>query len=38
MQADTNLPGPDDFVAKGVRGVESRYNIAPFSSIVLMAK
>ncbi|XP_010675801.2 isoamylase 3, chloroplastic isoform X2 [Beta vulgaris subsp. vulgaris] len=36
--ADTNLKSPDDFVAEGVPGVTSSYNVAPFSSILLKAK
>ncbi|KMT19791.1 hypothetical protein BVRB_1g008450 [Beta vulgaris subsp. vulgaris] len=36
--ADTNLKSPDDFVAQGVPGVTSSYNVAPFSSILLKAK
>ncbi|BFI30036.1 isoamylase [Marchantia polymorpha subsp. ruderalis] len=35
---DTNLPSPADFVSEGVEGVEESYNIAPFSSILLLAK
>ncbi|KAL3693890.1 hypothetical protein R1sor_007541 [Riccia sorocarpa] len=36
--ADTNLPSPTDFVFDGVEGVQETYNIAPFSSILLIAK
>ncbi|KAJ4843526.1 Isoamylase 3, chloroplastic [Turnera subulata] len=35
---DTNLAAPDDFVAQGVPGVGSTYNVAPYSSILLEAK
>ncbi|XP_057533480.1 isoamylase 3, chloroplastic isoform X2 [Amaranthus tricolor] len=35
---DTNLQSPDDFVAEGVPGVKSTYNVAPYSSILLEAK
>eukprot|EP00897_Mesotaenium_endlicherianum_P008628 jgi/Mesen1/7794/ME000408S06902 len=35
---DTNLPGPDDFVPEGVSGLGQSYNVAPFSSIMLLAK
>ena len=35
---DTNLPSPQDFVAEGKFGVESRYNVAPRASVILMAK
>ncbi|KAF8092103.1 hypothetical protein N665_0424s0035 [Sinapis alba] len=33
--ADTNLESPDDFVREGVAGLAERYNMAPFSSILL---
>ncbi|KAL2634265.1 hypothetical protein R1flu_005744 [Riccia fluitans] len=36
--ADTNLPSPADFVFEGVEGVQETYNLAPFSSILLIAK
>lgn len=35
---DTNLPVPRDFTPGGNKGVEPSYGVAPFSSIVLMAK
>ncbi|KAK4753414.1 hypothetical protein SAY87_022212 [Trapa incisa] len=35
---DTNLASPNDFVFEGVRGVESTYSVASFSSILLEAK
>ncbi|XP_021743595.1 isoamylase 3, chloroplastic-like [Chenopodium quinoa] len=35
---DTNLKSPDDFVAEGVPGIQSTYNVAPYSSILLEAK
>ncbi|XP_031498374.1 isoamylase 3, chloroplastic isoform X2 [Nymphaea colorata] len=35
---DTNLPAPDDFVRDGVPGVKATYNVAPYSSILLIAK
>ncbi|KAK9116253.1 hypothetical protein Sjap_015200 [Stephania japonica] len=35
---DTNLESPHDFVPEGVLGIESSYNMAPFSSILLLAK
>lgn len=35
---DTNLPAPADFVEEGAAGIGERYNIAPFSSILLMAR
>jgi len=37
--ADTNLPPPKDFDPKVGRKIEGRmYNVAPFSSIVMVAK
>ena len=37
--ADTNLPPPKDFDPKAGRKIEGRmYNVAPFSSIVMVAK
>lgn len=35
---DTNLESPNDFVPDGVRFSETRYNVAPYSSIILEAK
>jgi len=35
---DTNLPSPEDFIAEGKFGVESRYNVAPRASVILVAK
>ncbi|KAK9107096.1 hypothetical protein Syun_023107 [Stephania yunnanensis] len=35
---DTNLESPHDFVPEGVLGIGSSYNMAPFSSILLLAK
>lgn len=35
---DTNLPSPRDFTVGGNRGVEAAFSVAPFSSIVLIAK
>ncbi|KAK1257498.1 hypothetical protein QJS04_geneDACA023090 [Acorus gramineus] len=35
---DTNLESPHDFVPEGVKGIEKRYNVAPYSSILLKAK
>ncbi|KNA12198.1 hypothetical protein SOVF_128120 isoform A [Spinacia oleracea] len=35
---DTNLKSPEDFVAEGVPGIKSTYNVAPYSSILLLAK
>ncbi|WCJ24786.1 Glycogen debranching enzyme [Euphorbia peplus] len=35
---DTNLESPGDFVAEGVPGIGSTYNVAPYSSILLEAK
>ncbi|CAN6466920.1 unnamed protein product [Victoria cruziana] len=35
---DTNLPAPDDFVRNGVPGIKATYNVAPYSSILLIAK
>ncbi|KAF3791967.1 Isoamylase 3 [Nymphaea thermarum] len=37
-KVDTNLPAPDDFVRDGVPGVKATYNVAPYSSILLIAK
>ncbi|KAJ4953333.1 hypothetical protein NE237_030165 [Protea cynaroides] len=36
--ADTNLKSPDDFIPEGVPGIESTYNVAPYSSILFEAK
>ena len=38
MQVDTNFESPDDFVPQGLPGIESTYNVAPYSSILLEAK
>jgi hypothetical protein len=38
LQVDTNLKSPDDFALDGVPGVEKTYSIAPYSSILLVAK
>ncbi|OMP01291.1 hypothetical protein COLO4_12004 [Corchorus olitorius] len=38
ISVDTNLPSPKDFVPEGVPGIESTYNLAPYSSILLEAK
>lgn len=38
LQVDTNLESPNDFVSEGVPGIESTYNVAPYSSILLEAK
>ncbi|KAK1257535.1 hypothetical protein QJS04_geneDACA024858 [Acorus gramineus] len=35
---DTNLESPHDFVPEGVKGIGKRYNVAPYSSILLKAK
>jgi isoamylase len=35
---DTNLPAPRDFTPGGNKGVEAKYGIQPFSSIILIAK
>ena len=35
---DTNLPAPRDFTPGGNKGVDAVYGVAPFSSIILMAK
>eukprot|EP00898_Chlorokybus_atmophyticus_P006597 jgi/Chlat1/6939/Chrsp52S06606 len=35
---DTNLPSPDDFIPEGVTGLGATYNIAPYSSILLVAR
>ncbi|KAJ6939511.1 isoamylase 3 [Populus alba x Populus x berolinensis] len=35
---DTNFESPDDFVPQGLPGIESTYNVAPYSSILLEAK
>lgn len=35
---DTNLPSPNDFSENGVDGLQSEYNVAPFSCILLLAK
>ncbi|KAL5704103.1 isoamylase [Ranunculus cassubicifolius] len=35
---DTNLASPDDFVAEGVPGIGGLYDVAAFSSILLIAK
>ncbi|KAJ8762610.1 hypothetical protein K2173_008049 [Erythroxylum novogranatense] len=35
---DTNLVSPDDIVPEGVPGTRSTYNVAPYSSILLVAK
>lgn len=34
---DTNLPSPRDFTPGGNKGVDPRYNIQCFSSIMLLA-
>ncbi|KAL5992565.1 Isoamylase 3, chloroplastic [Asimina triloba] len=35
---DTNLKSPEDIVPDGVPGIQSTYNIAPYSSILLLSK
>ncbi|KAI4366557.1 hypothetical protein MLD38_022420 [Melastoma candidum] len=35
---DTNLESPNDIVLEGVPGVRGTYNVAPYSSILLLAK
>nr|XP_027091529.1 isoamylase 3, chloroplastic-like isoform X1 [Coffea arabica] len=35
---DTNLESPDDIVLEGVPGIGARYNVAPYSSVLLKAK
>mmetsp|Transcript_18211 Transcript_18211/g.21855 ORF Transcript_18211/g.21855 Transcript_18211/m.21855 type:complete len:773 (+) Transcript_18211:316-2634(+) len=35
---DTNLPSPRDFIPEGRPGIEGRYNIAPFSVLMLQAQ
>lgn len=35
---DTNLPPPRDFTPGGNKGVDAAYSIAPFSSVLLLAK
>ncbi|KAK9829065.1 hypothetical protein WJX72_003715 [[Myrmecia] bisecta] len=35
---DSNLPPPSDFTPGGNKGVDPTYTVAPFSSILLMAK
>ncbi|KAF5955330.1 hypothetical protein HYC85_008186 [Camellia sinensis] len=35
---DTNLESPHDFVSEGAPGIRKRYNVAPYSSILLEAK
>lgn len=35
---DTNLPSPDDIVPEGVPGIGGLYDVAAFSSILLVAK
>ncbi|THG12901.1 hypothetical protein TEA_021379 [Camellia sinensis var. sinensis] len=35
---DTNLESPHDFVPEGAPGIRKRYNVAPYSSILLEAK
>lgn len=35
---DTNLQPPRDFTPGGNKGVDDAYSVAPFSSILLLAK